>query len=149
MVHALYQSRASPLLTALRFSDIFLSYHPIFSEPLLIPLHIHIPVNQQNIILLQNLYSQYLNEKNSDKKMNNYIRHILYDRKKAEIRNVDNHFNINLKNDINTKEEMSLKYFEPNFLSFYPNVNNKKFLEKEPIWIMPNLKHNFNWENNV
>ena len=105
--------------------------------------------NQQNIILLQNLYSQYLNEKNSDKKMNNYIRHILYDRKKAEIRNVDNHFNINLKNDINTKEEMSLKYYEPNFLSFCPNANNKKFLEKEPIWIMPNLKHNFNWENNV
>ena len=105
--------------------------------------------NQQNIILLQNLYSQYLNEKNTDKKMNNYIRHILYDRKKAEIRNVDNHFNINLKNDINTKEEMSLKYYEPNFLSFCPNANNKKFLEKEPIWIMPNLKHNFNWEINA
>ena len=104
--------------------------------------------NKSNIILLNNLYMQYSNDKITDNKMNDYIRHFLYDRKKTDLRNIENHYNINLKNDINTEEEMSLKYFQPNYMTFCPRINNEKFIEKEPIWIMPHLKHNFNWEKN-
>ena len=102
--------------------------------------------NKSNIILLNNLYMQYSNDKITDNKMNDYIRHFLYDRKKTDLRNIENHYDINLKNDINTEEEMSLNYFQPNYMTFYPRINNEKFIEKEPIWIMPHLKHNFNWE---
>ena len=104
--------------------------------------------NKTNLILLQN-FNKYLNEKWVDKKMNKFIRHVLYDRKKVDIRNIENHSNINLLKYMNTKEEMSLKNCEQNYLSFYPKLNNKKFLDNEPMWIMPNLKHNFNWENNA
>ena len=104
--------------------------------------------NKSNIILLNNLYMQYSNDKITDNKMNDYIRHFLYARKKTDLRNIENHYNINLKNDINTEEEMSLNYFQPNYMTFYPRINNEKFIEKEPIWIMPHLKHNFNWEKN-
>ena len=104
--------------------------------------------NKSNIILLNNLYMQYSNDKITDNKMNDYIRHFLYDRKKSDLRNIENHYNINLKNDINTEEEMSLNYFQPNYMTFYPRINNEKFIEKEPIWIMPHLKHNFNWKKN-
>ena len=104
--------------------------------------------NKSNIILLNNLYMQYSNDKITDNKMNDYIRHFLYDRKKTDLRNIENHYNINLKNDINTEEEMSLNYFQPNYMTFYPRINNEKFIEKEPIWIMPHLKHNFNWKKN-
>jgi hypothetical protein len=82
-----------------------------------------------------------------DTKTNNFIRHVLYDRKKNDNKNIDNHTNNNLNDYIDTKEEMSLKNFEPNYMSFYPSLNNKKFLNQEPVWIMPNLKHNFIWEN--
>ena len=104
--------------------------------------------NKSNIILLNNLYMQYSNDKITDNKMNDYIRHFLYDRKKTDLRNIENHYEINLKNDINTEEEMSLNYFQPNYMTFYPRINNEKFIEKEPIWIMPQLKHNVNWEKN-
>ena len=104
--------------------------------------------NKSNIILLNNLYMQYSNDKITDNKMNDYIRHFLYDRKKTDLRNIENHYNINLKNDINTEEEMSLNYFQPNYMTFCPHINNEKFIEKEPIWIMPHLKHNFNWKKN-
>ena len=103
--------------------------------------------NKTNLFLLQNLYSQYLNEKSTNTKMNQYIRHVLYDRKKVDKRNIENHANINLVNYIDIKEEMSFKYCEQNYMSFCPKINNKKFIDHEPIWIMPKLKHNFNWGN--
>ena len=42
---------------------------------------------------------------------------------------------------------MSFKYYEQNYMSFCPKINNKNFFDYEPIWIMPKLKHNFNWGN--
>ena len=103
--------------------------------------------DKTNIFLLQNHYNKYLNEKSSDKKMNKYIRHVLYERKKVDSRNIENHSNINLLYNINPKEEISLKYCEPNYMSFCPKLDNEKFLKNEPMWIMPHLKHNFNWES--
>ena len=100
-----------------------------------------------NLYFLHNLYQKYLQEKPKDKKLNNYISHILYERKKADLKHIDTHSNNNLTQFINTNEEMSLKYCEPNYISFCPKFINGEFIDKEPIWIMPQLKHNFNWEN--
>ena len=103
--------------------------------------------NKTNVFFLQNLYQKYLQEKPKDKKMANYIRHILYERKKTDIKHMDNHSSDNLPQFINTNEEMSLKLCEPSYISFCPKLKNNEFIDKEPIWIMPQLKHNFNWEN--
>lgn len=76
------------------------------------------------------------------------MRYVLYDRKKSEIKNMDNHTNINLDNCIKTKEEITFNFCTPNFLSFCPLSENKKFIDNEPIWLMPGLKHNLVWEEN-
>ena len=106
--------------------------------------------NKANLIFFQHLYQDYLlNDKFLDKKMNAYIRHILYDRKKSDAINIQNNKNINIEKYINNKEEMSLKYSEPNYMSFCPRLdNNKKLFDKEPIWILPSLNHKFSWESN-
>ena len=108
-----------------------------------------------NISHLQMLYEKYNTEKNRigiNKKTNDYIRHILYDRKKSDIKNIDNHPNIDIKNSINIDDELAFKYFEPNYMSFSPmnlniNTEKKNFFDMEPIWVMPNLKHNYIWEH--
>ncbi len=108
-----------------------------------------------NISHLQMLYEKYNTEKNRigiNKKTNDYIRHILYDRKKSDIKNIDNHPNIDIKNSINIDDELAFKYFEPNYMSFSPmnlniNTGGKNFFDMEPIWVMPNLKHNYIWEH--
>ena len=107
-----------------------------------------------NIPYLQMLYEKYnseLNKNGNNKKTNDYIRHVLYDRKKSDIKNVDNHPNMDIANSINVNDELGFKYFEPNYMSFCPmNIksnNGRNFFDLEPIWIMPCLKHNFIWEN--
>jgi hypothetical protein len=109
-----------------------------------------------NIPYIQKIYEKYNLEKNklgNYVKINDYIRHIVYDRKKSDIKNIDNHPNIDISKSINIKDELSYNYFEPNYMSFCPmnlNINNengKKIFDMEPFWIMPNLKHNFIWEN--
>ena len=110
-----------------------------------------------NIPHLQMLYEKYNSEqsKSGNKKTNDYIRHVLYDRKKSDIKNVDNHPNSDLTNSINVNDELAFKYYVPNYMSFCPmnmNLNNnngnvRKFFDMEPIWLIPNLKHNFIWEN--
>lgn len=106
-----------------------------------------------NVPYIQKLYEKYNLEKNklgNYIKINDYIRHIVYDRKKSDIKNIDNHPNIDISKSINIKNELSYNYFEPNYMSFCPmNANNesgKKFFNMEPVWVMPNLKHNFIWE---
>ena len=81
-------------------------------------------------------------------KIYDYMRYVIYDRKKREVKNIDNHKNLNIENHINIKEEITMNYSAPNYISYYPRLENKKFVDKEPIWIMPHLKHNFNWEKN-
>ncbi len=92
----------------------------------------------------------------NNKKENDHIRHVLYDRKKSDIKNIDNHPKIDLSQSINVENEMAYKYFVPNYMCFCPmnmNLNNtnntlngRKFFDTEPIWLMPSLKHNFIWE---
>ena len=108
-----------------------------------------------NIPHLQMLYEKYNLEKNktgNNKKTNDYIRHILYDRKKSDIKNIDNHKDLNLfndnNNDNNIEQELNFNYYNPNYMSYYP-LNNNNFLNSEPIWIIPQLKHNFIWEKKM
>ena len=76
------------------------------------------------------------------------MRYVLYDRKKSDSKNIDNHNDINLEKYLNSEKELNLKYFEPNLMSFCPDgISNQKFIENEPMWIMPKLRHNFLWEN--
>ena len=109
---------------------------------------------------LQNLCNKYYLEQSkigNNKKNYDYIRHVLYDRKKSDIKNVDNHLNSNLAKSINVDDELAFKYFVPNYMSFYPmsmisNQSNHsgsscEIFNREPIWLLPNLKHNFIWEN--
>ena len=105
--------------------------------------------NLQNIQYLQMLYKKYQVEKGivgASPSIFDFNRYVLYDRKKSEIKNLDNHSNIKIDNYLNSKDELNLNYSTPNYLSFYPKLDNKKFIEKEAIWIMPQLKHNFIWE---
>ena len=104
---------------------------------------------------MQMIYEKYNLEKNkigNNIKTNDFIRHILYDRKKSDIKNVDNHPNLDIINSINIDNELAFKYFEPNYMSFCPmnlnfGVEGKKMFDMEPIWIMPYLKHDYIWTN--
>ena len=106
----------------------------------------------QNLPFLQLICQKYQNDKslivNSNPKMNNFMRYVLYDRKKSDSKNIDNHNDINLEKYLKSEKELNLKYFEPNLMSFCPDgISNQKFIENEPMWIMPKLRHNFLWEN--
>jgi hypothetical protein len=109
---------------------------------------------------LQNLCNKYYLEQSkigNNKKNYDYLRHVLYDRKKSDIKNVDNHLNSNLAKSINVDDELAFKYFVPNYMSFCPmnmisnqsnnSGNGCEIFDTEPIWLLPNLKHNFIWEN--
>jgi len=93
-------------------------------------------------------YKEILNKKNINLKTNDKIRPFIYDRKQRDIKNIDNHININLlinSNDGNgIEKEFNLNYFNPNYMSYNPT--SSKFINSEPIWLLPSLKHNFIWE---
>lgn len=107
-------------------------------------------------LLLQwnNFYKDILINKNIALKTNDKIRPIIYDRKKSDIKNIDNHNDLNLINDKNKNKDnniektLNFNYFNPNYMSYYP-LNNNSFLNSEPIWILPQLKHNFIWEKEI
>lgn len=105
--------------------------------------------NHQNLQYLQMLYKKYQIEKGiftASPKIPDHMRYLLYDRKRIEIKNIDNHKNINIEDYLIIKDELNMNYTEPNYMSFCPKVDNKKFIDNEAIWIMPHLRHNFLWE---
>jgi hypothetical protein len=113
---------------------------------------------KMNLIQIQmqwgKYYKEMLNNKNIDLKTNDKNRPIIYDRRKSEIKNIDNHNNLNLflnniDNNKNNENELNLNYFSPNYMSYYPKYNNNIFFDSEPIWVLPSLRHNFIWENKL
>lgn len=51
-----------------------------------------------------------------------------------------------------TTEETSFRYFESNYMSFYPglfNNNRNKIFTNEPCWLLPMLNHKYIWENST
>lgn len=104
-----------------------------------------------NLVQLQiqwdNINKEIINSKNIDLKKNDNIRPVIYDRKKKDIINLENHNNLNLFNnnkESNIDEGYNFNYFNPNYLSYYP-IKNNSFLNSEPIWLLPQLNHNFIW----
>ena len=104
-----------------------------------------------NLVQLQiqwdNINKEIINSKNIDLKKNDNIRPVIYDRKKEDIINLENHNNLNLFNnnkESNIDEGFNFNYFNPNYLSYYP-IKNNSFLNSEPIWLLPQLNHNFIW----
>lgn len=93
-------------------------------------------------------YKEILRQKNINIKTDDNRRSVIYDRKNTE-KNIDNHPNLDLLQNIcnNKDNNFNLNYFKTNYMSYYP-VNNfsNSFFNKEPIWILPSLKHNFLWE---
>ena len=94
---------------------------------------------KMNLIQIQMKWGKYykdmLNNKNIDLKTNDKNRPIIYDRRKSDIKNIDNH-NINLNaflNNIddnkNNENELNLNFFSPNYMSYYPKYNNNIFFE--------------------
>ena len=106
----------------------------------------------QLIIQWNKCYKDILVNKNIYFKANDKLRPIIYDRKKSDIKNIDNHKDLNLfndnNNDNNIEQELNFNYYNPNYMSYYP-LNNNNFLNSEPIWIIPQIKHNFIWEKKM
>ena len=105
-----------------------------------------------NLVQLENqwdnIYKEIINSKNIDLKNNDNIRQVIYDRKKNDIKNIDNHNNSNLFNDNKENkidEGFNFNYFNPNYMSYHPM--NNKFINSEPIWLLPSLNHNFIWDS--
>ena len=106
----------------------------------------------QIFIKWNKFYKDILVNKNINVKTNDKLRPIIYDRKKDDIKNIDNHNDLNIfkdnNKDNNIDKELNYNYFNPNYMSFNLFDNNN-FLNFEPIWIIPQLKHNFIWEKEI
>ena len=104
--------------------------------------------SKNDLNLYKNIFLTPKNALENSLKKNGNIRHVLYDRKKSDIKNIENHKNLKIDENINITKELNLNFFEPNLLSFSPEGNgNNNFIDPEPIWIMPGLKHKFLWQN--
>ena len=93
-------------------------------------------------------YKEILSQKNINIKTDDNRRSVIYDRKNIE-KNIDNHPNLDLLQNIcnSGDNNFNLNYFKANYMSYYPvNIFSNSFFNKEPVWILPSLKHNFLWE---
>ena len=79
------------------------------------------------------------NEKFSSS-ITDWVRPVIYDRKEKDIKNGDSLPPFNIKQL--TPEEVSFNYFEPNYMTYFPNTNYP-YLDDEPMWIMPTLNFDF------
>lgn len=75
--------------------------------------------------------------------INDWIRPIIYDKSNQDIQSPETMPLFDLTQL--TPEEVSFNYFEPNYLTYYPNTNYP-FYEDEPMWIIPTLKYDFIWD---
>ena len=110
------------------------------------PIKIYIEDNEKNQnIIIPNLEEYWNNYKKQTEKIsksiNDWMRPIIYDNKDNKSNKI---FNLNQL----TPVEVSMKYFEPNYMSYYPNTNYT-FYDDEPLWIIPTLKHNFIYDFNL
>ncbi len=91
---------------------------------------------------------QYWNIHNKEREkltdlINDWVRPVIYDREESKSRNIENLPPFNFAQL--TPEETSFNYFEPNYLTLYPNAAYP-FYEDEPLWVMPTLKYDFIWD---
>ena len=94
-------------------------------------------------------YKEIMRKKNLKINEVDKIRPVVYERKNIYIQNIDNNRNFNIFGNINKNNEindinLNMNYYKSNYMSFYP-VNNLYF-SAEPVWLLPNLKHNYIWD---
>jgi hypothetical protein len=83
------------------------------------------------------------NKEKIDGFFKDWIRPVIYDNKNNSNENNSKPFNFSQL----IPQELSFNYFEPNYMRFYPNSSNE-FYDEEPLWIAPNLNHNFLYDFN-
>ena len=93
---------------------------------------------------------------------NDWIRPVLYETEKGNKMTNKNFLNNNFSSgsassNINTnsepfnftnlsKEELSFNYYEPYYMTMYPNNETYPLYDDEPIWVMPGLNFEFLWD---
>lgn len=100
---------------------------------------------QQIQVFWEKYYKELLNGNNINQNLNDHMRDIIFDRKKNDIKNIEHHPPVDLKN-AKIEEELNLNYFQPNYMTYYPTNDNNVLFNDEPIWLTPTLKHNYTWE---
>ena len=96
---------------------------------------------------IEQLWKNYNTTKEKiSKEINDWIRPVIYDNNNGMNNIEKSPENLPLF-DLKqlSPEEISYNYFEPNFLTYYPN-SNYPFYEDEPMWILPTLKYDFIWD---
>ena len=101
--------------------------------------------SQQIQIFWEKYYKELLNGNNINQNLNDHMRHVIFDRKKNDIKNIEHHPPIDFK-AVKIEEELNLNYFQPNYMTYYPANDNNVLFNDEPIWLTPTLKHNYIWE---
>jgi hypothetical protein len=92
---------------------------------------------------------QYWNIHNKEREklsdlINDWVRPVIYDKEESlKTKNIENLPPFNFSQL--TPEETSFNYFEPNYMTIYPN-SSYPFYEDEPMWIIPTLKYDFIWD---
>ena len=81
------------------------------------------------------------NKEKIDGFFKDWIRPVIYENNSSEKNNKPFNFSQLI------PQELSFNYFEPNFMTFYPNSSNE-FYDEEPLWIAPCLNHNFLYDFN-
>ena len=89
-------------------------------------------------------YKEMLKQKNINVNKNDKIWPMIYDRKKVDIKYIDNHPNNYLLAYVNNGNEFNLNYLKTDYLNYCPA--NSGFIANEPIWLLPALKHNYLWD---
>ena len=90
------------------------------------PIKIYIEDNEKNQnIIIPNWNNYKKQTEKISKSINDWMRPIIYDNKDNKSNKI---FNLNQL----TSVEVSMKYFEPNYMSYYPNTNYP-FYDDEPL----------------
>ena len=91
-------------------------------------------------------YKELLKQMNiNNNNCNSKIRQIIYDRNNFGRNVINNSFNSNVLSNVHSLNEINLNFCENNYMSFRPNNNN--FVISEPVFLLPDMKHSFFWEN--
>lgn len=94
-------------------------------------------VNSEDSYFLYNLQKMY----KYNNKLNNLMINPIVDTKKIG----ENVSNIKFKTN---NDDISLNFFETNYMEYYPSSSNNIIFKNEANWIVPMLKHNYLWTNN-
>ena len=89
-------------------------------------------------------YKELLKQMNINNNSDIKMRQIIYERNTFSINAINKSVSSNVLSNVHSLNEINLNFFENNYMSFKPNNNN--FFNSEPVFLLPNIKHCFFWE---